>query len=483
MAFRLGVSGQEHKSLIREAEDAYEGHRMDELPVGLRRNSLNHYYLSVYPGLLEMSPLEELPEPLGKASSMYVHVPFCSRICDFCSYFVRNARGNEDLFANYFKLLGQEFDNHLNQTTVRLGSIYFGGGTPSLTPPEVLGTFLEHLRSRGALDENVLGTVELHPEFFDDSARPQEFFNVMRRFGLRRVSIGYQSSNEGILRETNRGHNTGFLQKAVDFIRRNGFRFNVDLIYGFPGLTFNDWAMSLDDVLIMSPDSVSPYFLFLDERTKMRHDVKEGRLSLPSHREIQVQHLMAQIALERNGYFELPGDFFAKPVSGFNSATAVQTRLPSTSTSLSLGAGSYGFSNRTQFYNQFNLERYASIVEAGGIPVWMGSVMDDETLLRRDIMFSLKNEPHLRRGLFVGRYGVDPFIKFSSEMEKLAELGLLTISDEAVSLTSKGRLVVEEMACQFKDPRVLRRLADGVSLPLLERHNFSPEYPKIISDD
>ena len=440
---------------------------------------MDHYYLSVYPRLQEMHPIKEHPAHSEKVSSMYVHLPFCSRICDFCSYFVKGVGNDKKQIDSYFRLLTQEFDNHQRDTNFSLDYIYFGGGTPSLVPPKTLDAFLGHLQDKGALSDRVLGTVELHPEFFKNSANAQDFFNVMKEHGIRRVSIGYQSSNDGVLEDTNRGHDAGFLQEAVRLICENGFRFNIDLMYGLSGLTAIDWAKSLKDSLAMSSDSISSYFLFVNKRTGMRRDVEEKKIVLPSHREIQIQHIMAQIALEKQGYFELPNDFFTRPTPEFDSSTIVQEKLPSATESLSIGAGSYGFSNRVQYYNQFDLNQYALAVKEGRSTVWMGYQMDDEVLLRRDLMFSFKNAPHINRRLFTERYQKDPVDVFATEMDKLNKLGLVSISTEKVSLTQKGRLIVEEIACQFKDPRVSHTFKKGKNISLLERHSFSPEYRKI----
>src|SRR3989344_2811310 len=117
---------EEHYKLIQDAKEFYDKYEIETLPEGLRRNSMHHYYLSVYPGLQEMHPIEEHLRHPEKVSSMYVHLPFCSRICNFCSYFVKGVGNDKKQIDSYFGLLMQEFDNHLKDVNFDLDYIYFG---------------------------------------------------------------------------------------------------------------------------------------------------------------------------------------------------------------------------------------------------------------------------------------------------------------------------------------------------------------------
>ncbi len=467
-------------NLIKEAHNIYEQHSMDELPASLQRNSLDYYYLSVYPGLQEMRDTDTYPEYPERVSTMYIHTPFCSGICNFCSYFVKSTRGETQKIDEYYKLLKKEVDYHATKTKIKLKYLYFGGGTPSLISPETLNSFLLHLDSRGLIDGPLLGTFELHPEFFRDLDNAQKFIDVIKKYGISRVSIGYESSSEKVLSDANRRHTGDFLRSAVEFIRANDLSFNIDLMYGMPGLSMKDWERTLQDAVDVSPDSITPYFLFVDKRTGMYKNVQSGAITLPSHKDIQIQHIMSQIFLEQKGFFELPNDFFVRINGDFDPAILEQNTLPSALASLPIGAGSYGYMSSTQFYTHFDLNRYKDAVDGNGVLIWRGHTMDDETLMRRDIMFLLKNDMQIARKLFVERYGKDIVNEFNPLIDKLYEIGLVIVSEETISLTKKGRLLVEEIACQFKDPRVtVQRDVSKRDSTLLERHNYSPTYPKL----
>src|SRR5882724_6819987 len=312
----MGSIMEASSPLVARAEELYLAYEMDGLPAALRRNSIDYYYLSVYPGLAEMADLEEsdLPSYPDTLRAAYVHIPFCSGLCSFCSYFLTTVKAGQDAPIHaYLELVKQELAFHQEHATIDLSVVYFGGGTPSLIPPAMLAELFDFMTDRRILASGRrYGTVELHPEFFADLDAAQEFVDVLRANGITRVSVGLESADPGILDGANRRHDGSFLSEAMGFLRGNGLHVNLDLMYGIPGLSAASWEESLRTSTASEPDSISAYFLFLDRGTALRTDVDRGKVALPTHREIQVQHLMAQLHLAECGYHELPNDFYAK---------------------------------------------------------------------------------------------------------------------------------------------------------------------------
>jgi len=467
--------------LIKEAEKTYKSLGLDNLPKELQRNSLYYYYLSVYPSLLQMTeidPKEVLKYP-DLITSAYLHIPFCSGVCSFCSYFLTTVeKSNVSPVEDYLSLVEKELKTHRKKTDIELSYLYVGGGTPSLIPFFVLEKFLTNLRAEGLIAEKIYGTLELHPEFFEDMENARNFIQVLKHFGITRVSVGYQSSDKKLLDSTNRRHDTQFIEDAIVFLKEEGMLVNLDLMYGLPQLSHQDWETTLNDAITLNPDSISTYFLFVTPGTVMREDVKKGHITLPSHKKIQVQHIMAQVVLEKAGYLELPNDFYAK-VAGDPSEFR-QHALPADSKSLPIGAGSYGYFNNVQFFNQFSLKRYKDVVLANNSPAWREVELDSKASFHRDVMFSFKNSPSLERQLFFDRYNVDLVSFFKKIFEYLVEANLVEISKERVCLTPKGRLLVEEIAMLFRDPRISNTDISNLSKQMqkkLAKHNFAPTYP------
>lgn len=474
----------EQSPLIEAAIEQYDIHDMHALPSDLQRNSKDYYYLSVYPGLRHMVEIDEetVPEPPDEIHSAYVHTPYCTGVCNFCSYFLTTIpHGDPSPIAGYFETVKKEVLQRAAETDLDLSYIYFGGGTPSLIPNKTLESFFAFLDKNQVLSPTKFGTIELHPEFFDDPTRAQGFIDILKANGIGRVSLGFQSSDESILDETNRRHGNGFLREAIDFLKQNEMLVSLDLMYGLPGLTLEQWQRTLEDAVACNPDSIATYFLFVDPGTVMHTQVQRGQIILPSHQDIQTQHIMAQMTLEAHGFYELPNDFYAK-VQG-DPSQFTQDALPSDGASLPLGAGSYGFYDKTQFFNQFSLAKYRQRVEAGESPIWRGYRFEGVAGMHRDLMFSFKNSPYVDRVLFEQKYGHDPAVLFGDTLDRLVKFDLLVV-DEAtkrITLTPKGRLCVEEIACQFTIPDLPDAVNNTASLAerrTLIKHHFAPTYSK-----
>lgn len=466
--------------LIADAAALYDAYRMDDLPRALRRNSLDYYYLSIYPSLSEMRPFDPVHRPPYPAvvTNAYVHIPFCSGVCDFCSYYlVAVSPKRRAAVARYLEQVKAEFDYHARHTSLDIRYLYFGGGTPSLIPDEALESFLGYLAERRYLNPAALGSLELHPEFFADETAAARFLSTLRRFGIGRVSIGYQVSDEAILRDTKRRHTTGFMAGAMALLRARGFLVNIDLMYGLPGQSHTGWAATLADAVGFMPDSIATYFLFVDRGTGLYERVRRGMVVLPSHRDVQTQHLMAQITLGAAGYHELPNDFWARETG--DPASFRQERLPSAAMTLPIGPGAYGYYSRTQLANVFDLAEYERQMTVGGSPLWRGYRLSDDEAFHRDVMFSLKNDPYIDCDLFRSAYNRSPLAVFAATFERLAAHRLITVTGDHIRLTAKGGLCVEEIAGLFRHPAIGPAAADFDPSQLLAKHNFAPTYPVV----
>ena len=469
-------TGHSLDELIAAAEALYDAYQLDALPPALRRNSLDYYYLSIYPSLGEMRPLAEENAPPYPATvrNAYVHIPFCSGVCDFCSYYlVAISPRRRAAVARYLERVAAEFDHHARHTTLDLTTLYIGGGTPSLIPPDALERFLAHLRQRGYLNPAALGTLELHPELFVDEEAAVAFLRVLRHYGIGRVSVGYQASDDDLLRATKRRHASGFLAGAMALLRAEGFTVNLDLMYGLVGQPAAAWATTLADAVAAAPDSISTYFLFVDRGTGLYERVRRGAVALPTHRAAQTQHIMAQLYLEAHGYYELPNDFWARGV--VDPATFRPERLPSAAVTLPVGPGAYGYYGGAQVANVFDLAEYERRADAGQSPLWRGYRLNADEAFHRDVMFVLKNDPFFDCSLFRAAYNRSPLERFADRFARLEELGLVAIAGDHIRLTAKGRLCVEEIAALFRHPAIAP--AADAAHPLLQKHNFAPTYP------
>ena len=217
-----------------------------------------------------------LTKRLNKTSlGIYIHVPFCRSKCQYCD-FCSLATKDDNLMDGYLDAVC----DHIKEAGVlapgyKVDTIYFGGGTPTFFGADGLAIILTAIRRNFDVDGNAEITFEANPDSVSD-----RLLHRLRAEGFNRVSLGIQNDNDEMLKKLGRPHTYAQAVTAYHRIRKAGFRnVSIDLMYGLPGQTIQDWAETLDNVLRLNPEHVSCYALKIEEGTPF-HEYKE-MLNLP----------------------------------------------------------------------------------------------------------------------------------------------------------------------------------------------------------
>ncbi len=206
---------------------------------------------------------------------LYIHIPFCRRKCRYCSF--TSFTGQEAYFQRYVDLIVQEARIRRNEISGPLSSVYIGGGTPSLLPPELLSRLIAGLRDVLTLDAVTEFTAEANP----GTVAP-EWLDTAASLGINRLSFGMQAYQENLLNLLGRIHRFRDVSSSVSLARRSGIRnISLDLIFGIPTQNMDDWRQTVDAALSLSPFHLSAYGLIPEEGTPLTRDLSEGKLSLP----------------------------------------------------------------------------------------------------------------------------------------------------------------------------------------------------------
>ena len=238
---------------------------------------------------------------------IYIHIPFCKSKCDYCDSY--SLAGREEEMDHYQKALIAQLRSFAPRLKGRVAdTIYFGGGTPSYYGEKRLRELLVLIQRVFTVSRQAEITVECNP----DSVRRKEL-RMLRKEGVNRLSIGAQSANDDILRLIGRRHNWRQVEMAVKRARKAGFRnVSLDLIYGLPSQTREDWADTLAKALALKPAHISCYGLRLEEGTPM-YDEYEGADILPSDDDQADMYLYAVDFLSRHGFRQYEISNFARP--------------------------------------------------------------------------------------------------------------------------------------------------------------------------
>jgi putative oxygen-independent coproporphyrinogen III oxidase len=241
----------------------------------------------------------------GRAFGVYVHVPFCRVRCGYCDFntYTSSELGGGADQASYATTALAELDlagRVLDAAGVparAATTVFFGGGTPTLLPPGDLAGLLGGIRQRFGLAPGAEVTTEANP----DSVSP-ESLRALAAAGFTRVSFGMQSSVPHVLATLDRTHDPARVPQAVAWARDVGLAVSLDLIYGTPGESLDDWRASLDAALACEPDHVSAYALVVEEGTRMATRVRRGELPLPDDDALADAYEVADAVLADAGY-------------------------------------------------------------------------------------------------------------------------------------------------------------------------------------
>ncbi|HSZ39235.1 MAG TPA: radical SAM family heme chaperone HemW [Trebonia sp.] len=228
-----------------------------------------------------------LPEAAARAFGaspfgVYVHVPFCRTRCGYCDFntYTATELGGGASQAAYPDLTMGEIDlarRVLPETGDPVKTVFFGGGTPTLLAPEQIGKILKKIDDAFGLEPDAEVTIEANPETVDLAVLER-----LRDSGVTRVSFGMQSSARHVLAVLDRQHQPGRPEQCARWARKAGFEHvSLDLIYGTPGETDDDWRRSLDDALSAEPDHISAYALIVEDGTRLAVKVRRGEITAP----------------------------------------------------------------------------------------------------------------------------------------------------------------------------------------------------------
>jgi putative oxygen-independent coproporphyrinogen III oxidase len=208
----------------------------------------------------------------------YVHVPFCKVRCGYCDFNTYTATELQGYPQTAF-ISNLQMEIELAKQSVgqrELQTVFFGGGTPTLLPANELAEALEMLRSSFGIAEGAEVTTEANPDTVDEA-----YLQILKEAGFNRLSFGMQSAVPEVLATLERTHNPAAVAKNVGIAKRLGFQTSVDLIYGAPGETMEQWQESVQVALAMETDHISAYALIVEPATKLARQIASGEKPEP----------------------------------------------------------------------------------------------------------------------------------------------------------------------------------------------------------
>ena len=375
-------------------------------------------------------------EPL----SFYIHIPYCVRRCGYCdfnTYTPAELQVSEDLTKisnNHIDLLIAEADlaRASVKTSAPIPTIFFGGGTPTLMEPIDLKRVLQHLEDKFGFAPDIEITIEANPDTVT-----KEKLAALREIGINRISFGMQSGVSHVLKVLDRTHNPANVSKATNWAKEVGFKeISVDLIYGAPGESIEDWQTTIRTALELPITHISAYALIVEAGTKLAGQVKRGEVVIPEDDQTADKYLIADESFSKAGFdwYELSNWSKVGSECRHNIAYWVGANW------WGLGPGAHSHVDGVRFWNVKHPAAYQDRLTTGAEPIQEREILTEEQMASERLMLEIR----LKSGI----------AKSSLTAEQLDALESFRIGGaldpdmwaaQRVALTQSGRLIADRI--------------------------------------
>jgi len=373
----------------------------------------------------------------AQMAGIYIHIPFCKQKCSYCDFH----------FSTTFQSYRQEMiDSIVEEIEKRkeyledqqIETIYFGGGTPSLLTSDELTSIFQKIQSLFEISKKAEITLEANP---DDISI--ESLDRWKSFGINRLSIGLQSFREEDLKWMNRAHTREESLNCVALAKEKGFEnISIDLIYGLPNFTIEDWKKNIQTVIDFGIPHISAYCLTVEDKTALSKWVKDHKI-VPANEDQQseqFEYLLSE--LERNGIHQYEISNFSKP----NFESKHNSNYWKGKHYLGIGPSAHSFNGTTRSWNISNNRKYIQFIKENK-PTFETEILSIEDQFNELILIGLRTS----EGVNLDQLNSIqiPNENFWKKIEAMQKSEWLVLTTSSISLTKSGRLKADYIASEL----------------------------------
>ena len=393
----------------------------------------------------------------SRSISLYVHIPFCETKCPYCDF--NTYAGIESLIPDYVAALRTEirrWGGLLGRPA--LGTVFFGGGTPSYLPPDDIGSLMKAVFEAFEVYTAAEVTLEANPDDVT-GARLASYLES----GINRLSIGVQSLDDRLLELLGRRHSASQAMRAYLAAVDAGYdSVSIDLMYGLPHQGLDSWEQTLSAAADLGPEHISMYCLTLEAGTPMSQWVESGRLPAADPDLAADMYLAAEEAMEGRGYRHYEISNWALPGKESRHNLTYWRNQPY----LGVGPGAHSYLAGSRFHNVKSPRVYTQRLEGWGNGTAPKGSLSDERIrsvpvvetvepidrrleMAETMMLGLRLDTGVESATFEERFGTTLQHAYSDILHELESAGLLVTSESGVRLTGRGRLLGNEVFSSF----------------------------------
>lgn len=360
------------------------------------------------------------------SSSIYIHIPFCRRKCNYCAF--NSKIGGEKEISDYVDALTTEIKN-FPADSEKICTIYFGGGTPTILKIDELKKIFDAVKEKFFIEKNSEITIEANPGTVDE-----KFLHELRKIGFNRLSLGVQSFNDEILKILGRIHNSKIAAETVQTAKNFFENVSIDLMYGLPAQKLSDLKNSVEIAKNLSVQHISIYGLEIEPNTNFEKLFDEGKLNLPSDEVSEKMYDFITETLPKFGYRRYEISNFAKK----NFESRHNLGYWTGRKYFGFGAGAHGYDGKIRTSNILNVKNYTEKIFAGENISEVEEIVTKKAAMEEFCFLGLRIADGIEIKNFEKLFGENIFKIYGKVIEKNISLGLIKNSDGRIFLTSRG---------------------------------------------
>jgi oxygen-independent coproporphyrinogen III oxidase len=369
--------------------------------------------------------------------SLYIHIPFCASKCIYCDF--NSITIKPDIVDEYVLAIESELQSVNEEYLFK--TAYIGGGTPTVLNETQLSKLLNTVSKYVNISKLKEYTIEANPGTLN-----AEKISILKNSYINRVSIGTQSFNNNYLKVLKRIHTANEAKDIFFDLKENGFKnINIDLIYGYPGQTLNEWKMDLMESSRLNPEHISAYCLSYEQGTPLTDMINSGIFRRLDEEEELKMYEYTKDFLCNKGYLHYEISNFARPGKKCKH-NIVYWRNEEY---IGIGAGAFSFVNGKRYCNIKDVSEYISAVKSRKNLICFSEELSKKRRASEILIMSLRMSSGISKIEFLKRSGFDLSGLFGKQINGLAKAGLINFDDERIKLTRKGMSVADSVMTEF----------------------------------
>ncbi|MES2430629.1 MAG: radical SAM family heme chaperone HemW [Bacteroidota bacterium] len=369
-------------------------------------------------------------------AGIYIHIPFCKQACNYCNFhFSTSLKQKDEFIAALIKEISLTPTIEENNN---IETLYFGGGTPSILDTDDLQQVFDALQKKFVFANDIEITLEANPD--DINAEKLKDWKII---GINRFSIGIQSFLNEELIWMNRAHNAEESIKCIDLVKDAGFdNFSVDLIYGSPLLSNDDWKRNVDIIIEKKIPHISCYALTVEPETALDKQIAQHKKEPVDPERQAAQFLLLMDWMQKAGYEHYEISNFAKPGirSKHNSSYWQQKKY------YGFGPSAHSYDGRMRKWNISNNALYIQSLKNNELN-FEEEILTETQILNEYIMTSLRTMEGLNLNTVTNRFGKDKSEKLKMKSEKWQNK--VNLIDSSIRLTNEGKLFADGISADL----------------------------------